>query len=116
MKLLFDENVSPKLVDHLSHEFPGSVHVRSVGLRGASDQEIWAHGKAHGFAVVSKDTDFRERGFVAGFPPKVVWLDVGNAGTASIVELLKRERPRVESFAGQTETSVLILSIGPRAI
>jgi predicted nuclease of predicted toxin-antitoxin system len=77
VKLLFDENVSPKLADRLSQEFPGSVHVRSVGLRGASDQEIWAHCKAHGFAVVSKDTDFRERGFVAGSPPKVVWLDVG---------------------------------------
>jgi predicted nuclease of predicted toxin-antitoxin system len=31
---------------------------------------IWEHAKSHGFAIVSKDTDFRERSFVEGFPPK----------------------------------------------
>jgi hypothetical protein len=38
---LFDENVSPKLVGGLASEFPGSAHVRNVGLRGAEDQRIW---------------------------------------------------------------------------
>jgi predicted nuclease of predicted toxin-antitoxin system len=30
VKLLFDENVSPKLVDRLTREFPGSAHVEDV--------------------------------------------------------------------------------------
>ncbi len=90
MKLLFDENVSPKLEQVLANEYPGSVHVTSVGLRGAADHDIWGYGRAQGFSIVSKDTDFRERSFVEGFPPKVVWLDVGNAGTAVIAQVLRR--------------------------
>ncbi len=116
MKLLFDENLSHKLVAGLADEFPGCAHVRDIGLRGADDEQIWNHARTQGFVVVSKDTDFRERSYVEGFPPKIIWLDVGNAGTARIAELLKRERGRVERFEKEKETSLLILSIGPTAI
>ena len=58
MKLLFDANVSHKLVRALASEYPGSAHVRDVGLHGAEDHHIWAHALEHGFAIVSKDTDF----------------------------------------------------------
>lgn len=116
MKLLFDENVSSQLVDRLTLEFPGSEHVRNVGLRAAEDQQVWEYARAQAFAIVSKDTDFRERSFVEGFPPKVIWLDVGNAGTAVIAELLRSERERIERFEMSDETSLLILSIGPSAV
>ncbi len=116
MKLLFDENVSPELPRMLASEYSGSVHVREVGLRGADDQRIWDYSRAQGFAIVSKDTDFRERSFVEGFPPKVIWLDVENAGTTMIANLLQRERQRVEAFEKQDETSFLILSIGLGAV
>jgi predicted nuclease of predicted toxin-antitoxin system len=112
MKLLFDENVSPKLPRMLANEYPGSVHVREVGLRGAADRQIWDYSRAEGLAIVSKDSDFRQRSFVEGSPPKVIWLDVGNGGTLTIADLLRRERHRVEAFATQDETSFLILSIG----
>jgi predicted nuclease of predicted toxin-antitoxin system len=79
--------------------------------RGGDDRQVWEHAKANGFAIVSNDTDFRERSFVAGHPPKVIWLDVGNAGTAAIAHLLRRERRRVEAFGQQSEPSMLILSI-----
>lgn len=82
MNLFFDANLSPTLVWH-----PGSTHVRDVGLRTGSDAEIWEYAKAKDLAIVSKDTDFRERGFVEGFPPKVIWLDVANAGTMQIAAL-----------------------------
>lgn len=116
MKLLFDENVSPKLPHMLANEYPGSVHIREVGLRGAEDRQIWDCSRAQGFAIVSKDADFRERSFVEGFPPKVIWLDVGNAGTTMIAGLLRRERQRVEAFEKQDETSFLILSLGLSAV
>ena len=116
MKLLLDENLSAKLPQMLAREYPGSKHVEDVGLRGADDPRIWDSAREQGFTIVSKDADFRERSFVEGFPPKVIWLDVGNAGTAKIADLLRRERPRVEAFERQEETSFLILSIGERAI
>ena len=100
----------------LANEYPGSVHVREVGLRGADDRQIWDYCRTQGFAIVSKDTDFRERSFVEGFPPKIIWLDVGNGGTTIIADLLRRERRRVEAFEKQDETSFLILSVGLGAV
>lgn len=61
MKLLFDENLSHRLVRILASEFPDSTHVRDIGLRGVEDARLWSHACAHGFAIVSKDSDFRER-------------------------------------------------------
>jgi len=116
VKILFDANLSPALVTGLRAEYPGSTHVRDVGLRIAPDAQIWEYAKAHGFAIASKDTDFRERSFLEGFPPKVIWLDVGNAGTAPIVALLQSERQRVEHFDKSNDASLLILSIGPSAV
>ena len=83
MTLLFDQNLSHKLVAILGHEFPGCAHVREAGLRAAQDAQIWDHARTQGFVIVSKDTDFRERSYVQGFPPKIIWLDVGNAPAQS---------------------------------
>ncbi len=116
MKILFDANLSPALVARLLVEYPGSTHVRDVNLRSASDAQIWDYAKTHSFAIVSKDTDFRERSFVESFPPKVIWLDVGNAGTGQIEALLRNEQPRIETFAAATDASILILSIGASAV
>lgn len=65
MSLLFDQNLSPRLVSILSDIFPGSVHVREIGLERAEDSAVWAHAAQHGFAIVSKDPDFHQRS-----PPK----------------------------------------------
>ena len=91
MKFLFDENLSHTLVEILAREFPNCTHNRDIGLRGAEDGQIWDHARAQHFMIVSKDSDFRERSYVEGFPPKIIWLDVGNAGTVVIAELLRRE-------------------------
>jgi predicted nuclease of predicted toxin-antitoxin system len=116
VKILFDANLSPALVARLAAEYPSSAHVRDVSLRSATDAQIWDYAKTHGFVIASKDADFRERSFVEGFPPKVIWLDVGNAGTVAIEALLRREQHRVETFAAATDASLLILSIGASAV
>jgi predicted nuclease of predicted toxin-antitoxin system len=116
VKLLFDENVSHRLAQTLAAIFPGSGHVTTAGLRGADDRQIWEYARMEGFAIVSKDTDFRERSYVEGAPPKVVWLDVGNAGTDAIEALLRREYQRLDRFAESEEASVLIVSLGPSAV
>ena len=55
MKLLFDQNLSPRLPRLLSDLYPGSAHVREVGLRDAGDAAIWEYARQQGFAIVSKD-------------------------------------------------------------
>jgi predicted nuclease of predicted toxin-antitoxin system len=74
VKLLFDENLSYRLVAQLAPIFPGSQHVDSIGLHSRADVEIWNFARDNGFTIVTKDDDFRQRSFLSGAPPKVVWL------------------------------------------
>ena len=85
MKLLFDENLSHRLVGQLAAEFPGSTHVRDAGLAAAPDAEVWAYAAANGFVIVSKDTDFQQRALLYGHPPKVIWVRLGNCSTAAVL-------------------------------
>jgi predicted nuclease of predicted toxin-antitoxin system len=58
VKLLFDENLAPGLADRFRELFPGSSHVRLVGLSRPPDLEVWDYAGAHGFVIVSEDGDF----------------------------------------------------------
>jgi predicted nuclease of predicted toxin-antitoxin system len=58
MKLLFDHNLSYKLVGRLADQFPDSEHVRNVNLHEANDRTVWEYARTNGFAIVSKDEDF----------------------------------------------------------
>lgn len=108
MKLLFDENLSARLVELLASEFPGSVHVEHVLGHGRSDSEVWEFARTNGYAIVSKDNDFRQRAFLFGPPPKVVWLAVGNADTATIAELLRSRAAEVERLDAEPATALLV--------
>lgn len=74
MKLLFDQNLSPRLVNSLADLYPDSNHVASLGLGSATDQVVWNHAQLNDFVIVTKDADFNELSVVFGFPPKVIWL------------------------------------------
>ncbi len=58
MKLLFDENLSPKLAEIFASQFPSSLHIPDCGLKGLPDEAIWDYARTHGFTIVSKDADF----------------------------------------------------------
>lgn len=109
MKLLFDENLSHRLVDLLSPTFPESAHVRQVGLARADDELVWSYAKDHGFAIVSKDSDFHQRSFVLGVPPKVIWIRRGNCTTKEIATLLKNHHAVLSSFERDPEAAFLEL-------
>ena len=57
MRLLLDNNLSPRLVDVLSKEGWDIVHVGSLGLRAASDRVVLQRARDDGRALVSADTD-----------------------------------------------------------
>jgi predicted nuclease of predicted toxin-antitoxin system len=58
VRLLLDENLSPRLVTRLLSLFPGLSHVRDVGLRQANDMSIWEWAKENDYTVVTADSDF----------------------------------------------------------
>ncbi|MEK7407813.1 MAG: DUF5615 family PIN-like protein [Acidobacteriota bacterium] len=110
MKLLFDENLSPRLCAALHDVFPGSAHVRDLGLKSAPDADVWAHASRNGFAIVTKDADFRQRSFLYGQPPKVVWIALGNCSTKAIERELRLRVAELAEFLSDEQEAFLVLS------
>jgi predicted nuclease of predicted toxin-antitoxin system len=109
MKLLFDENLSPKLVESLSDVFPGSAHVHHAGLGHSPDRAVWQFALDNGYTLVSKDSDFQELSLLLGYPPKVVWLRRGNCSTIQIEQLLRNSASEIHSLDDNAEAAFLIL-------
>lgn len=107
MKLLFDENLSRRLATSLSDLYPGSTHVALIGLLEASDTEIWRHASEHGFAIVSKDSDFRHRAASNG-GVRVILIDTGNRPTAAIERLLRESYAAIVEFAAADEPLLVL--------
>lgn len=110
MKLLFDENLPPRLADVLQDQFPGSAHVHSCGLGSAGDEAIWEHAKREGFTIVSKDSDFQEQSVLRSGPPKVIWLRIPNSSTTEIAALLRSALPVIKEFHANSEETLLLLN------
>ena len=109
MRLLLDQNLSPRLVPALVDLYPGSGHVREVGLQTADDDMVWRYAAEHGFVIVSKDADFHERSFLLGYPPKVVWIRRGNCSTDDVITLLRDHYAAMLMFDADEEGSFLAL-------
>jgi predicted nuclease of predicted toxin-antitoxin system len=110
VKLLFDENLSENLARCLADIYPGSVHVRDIALKGAEDRAIWTFAAASGFAIVTKDEDFREISIVRGAPPKVVTIGLGNCTTTQIEALLREKVQALQMFEVDGASSLLEIS------
>lgn len=109
MKLLFDQNLSHKLVDRVRDLYPDSDHVRSVGLSNATDAEVWKLAQTRGYVIVTKDEDFHVRSVLMGPQPKVLWIRSGNCSTDLVETLLRKNLAEVEAFAANQEVGFLTL-------
>jgi predicted nuclease of predicted toxin-antitoxin system len=110
MRLLFDENLSYQLVTLLADLYPGSVHVRDVGLNSADDLSVWTYAQDNGLMICSKDSDMHQRSFLFGFPPKIVWVRLGNCSTDDIAALLRNNIAAIEAFYVDDYASFMRLS------
>jgi predicted nuclease of predicted toxin-antitoxin system len=109
MKLLFDENLSAKLVQKLSDAFPESAHVHYVGLESEDDDKVWEYAREHQLTIVSKDSDFHEKSLLKGYPPKVVWIRRGNCTIKQIEEILLNHTADIEKLIADEDKAFLIL-------
>lgn len=109
MKLLLDQNLSPRLVQRLADLYPESVHVESVGLDRALDREVWQYARTNQFIIVSKDADFNELSLMWGSPPKIIWIRRGNCNTQTIESLLRDNVEVVKAFDIDDEVGTLVL-------
>jgi predicted nuclease of predicted toxin-antitoxin system len=109
MKLLFDNNLSSKLVRQLATLYPDSNHVMNLGLDAASDVEVWEYAKQNDYCLVTKDSDFNEILASKGFPPKVIWIRLGNCTTAEISALLQKYHVTIAAFGEDDAIGLLQL-------
>jgi predicted nuclease of predicted toxin-antitoxin system len=107
LKLLFDQNISPKIVKQLEDIFPEAKQVRHLGLENASDIQIFEFAKKNGYAVVTFDSDFVDLNIIKGFPPKIVWLKTGNLTTKAISELIRKKQMVIQTFLKSEENEIL---------
>ena len=111
MSLLLDENLSPRLVQRLASLFPGLIHVRDVGLKTATDGEIWDWARANDCTIVTTDADFVALSQRLGWPPKLIRMERCDFPFSVIEELLRRNAIRISEFERDSRTG--FMSIPP---
>jgi len=93
----------------LSDLFQGSQHVQSVGLDRSLDIPLWNFARDNGFVIVTKDVDFSDRSAIAGHPPKIIWIRIGNCTTSDIESAIRKNHERIAAFDEDEELGVLAL-------
>jgi len=106
MKILLDQNLSPKLCDRLAPEYE-AIHVRDIGMGSASDIEIWDYASENDYSIVTKDEDFNSLSQVKGFPPHVIWVRLGNCSTADILNVLNDNFTAIASIIDDGEAGII---------
>jgi len=109
VKLLFDQNLSPRLVELLQDAFPDSVHVQAIGMELSLDIDLWQWAISHECTIVSKDEDFSQLSTLLGSPPKVVWLRLGNCTTQMIESKLRQHIDEIEDFISNADSGVMVI-------
>ena len=108
-KLLFDQNLSPRLATLLHDLFPDSSHVFWLHLDKSEDVEVWEYARQYGYVVVTKDADFSELSTLQGFPPKVIWLQIGNCTTSHVEGLLRSHFEDIRQLIESDSIGILSL-------
>lgn len=98
MNLLFDQNISFRVIKKLSDHFTSAKQVRELGLEDSSDIEIWEYAKNNGFTIVTFDADFFDLSNLNGHPPKIIWLRTGNTTTENIANILIDKKELIKDF------------------
>ncbi len=110
IKLLFDQNLSPRLVNRLADIYPNSNHLHNLGLDTAEDYIIWQYARENDFIIVTKDADFSDLISIRGFPPKVIWIRLGNCKTNDIKNIIRYHSQEIKIFSLDDNLGILILS------
>ena len=107
MRLLFDQNLSHRLLSALNDLFPESLHVRMLGLAEADDLTIWNYAIDHDLIIVTQDSDYSDWNKLRGAPPRILWLRCGNASVDQIHTKLRNAANRIKALDSDPEIEVV---------
>lgn len=103
MKLLFDQNISFRVIRGIKDIYPDAKQVRELNLDNATDREIWSFAKREGYTIVTFDSDFYDLNLIRGIPPKIIWLKLGNITTADIITTFRENIDLIQEFLTNPE-------------
>jgi predicted nuclease of predicted toxin-antitoxin system len=109
MKLLFDHNLSPRLVRNLADLDPNSQHVFLIEMDRDDDLKIWEYASQNDYTIVTRDSDYNDVSLMREFPPKVIWIRRGNCSTSEIENLLRSANSDIQEFIQNPTLGVLML-------
>jgi predicted nuclease of predicted toxin-antitoxin system len=109
MKLLFDQNLSPSLINRLADLFPDSNHVFPLGLDYADDRKIREYAGQNDFIIVTKDADYSDLHLLLGFPPKIIWIRRGNCSTSAIEQILRNHYEEIKVLSQDSTIGILTI-------
>jgi predicted nuclease of predicted toxin-antitoxin system len=105
VKLLFDQNISFRIISKIEINFPEAKQVRQLGIENYSDIEIWKFAKENKFTIVTFDADFFDLSNFKGHPPKIIWLRFGNTKTEFIASIINSRNSIIKNFIDSIENS-----------
>ena len=89
MTIWVDAQLSPAIVPWIEDAFGVSARaVRTLGLRDARDEVIFAAARDADAIVLTKDSDFVRLLEQRGPPPRVIWLTCGNTSNSRLKKVL----------------------------
>ncbi|HVQ39711.1 MAG TPA: DUF5615 family PIN-like protein [Pyrinomonadaceae bacterium] len=99
MTIWVDAQLSPAIASWLGETFKmRALALRDLGLRDATDREIFLAARRAGATVVTKDGDFVRLLEDLGPPPQVIWITCGNTSNANLKRILTGRLPRAIEF------------------
>jgi len=88
VKLLFDQNISFRILTKIEDIYPEDQQVRELELEDSTDKQIWQYANQNNYTIVTFDADFFDMSNLYGHPPKIIWLRTGNRKTSDLERLL----------------------------
>jgi predicted nuclease of predicted toxin-antitoxin system len=112
MSLWIDAQMSPAIATWISSSFAmNAIAVRNLGLREATDHEIFLAAKRENAIVMTKDRDFVLLLDRFSPPPQIIWVTCGNTSNTRLKEILTSTLPKAIELLGRGEQLVEINAI-----
>jgi len=116
LTLWLDAQLPPQLAHWLTDTFGTTENIeaialRTLGLRDATDREIYTRAKTAGVVVVSKDSDFVDLVQRLGTPPQLLWVTCGNMSNARLQDVFEKTLPQALSLFREGRS---VVEIGDR--
>lgn len=92
MTICLDAQLPPSLAQWITENFQEieCPALREIGLRDATDHQIFEAARTQDVIVMTKDSDFAQLVSDKGTPPKIIWITCGNTSNAKMRDILNK--------------------------